>query len=661
MKIFSSRKSRLLLLSIFFLILAAFFFLPSENHILPSEDVRFEQFTEKLFLNEISSNTLNLHYTLANPEKYGIKNYKISLGSVSPENHKKNIRSLKALEKKLLTFSPEKLSEENQMLYDILRLEFSSQLSAGEEYLLSEPLGPNLGIQAQLPALLAEYTFRNSRDIKDYFSLLSSIPAYFHEIMEFERQKSEQGLFMSNDSADRIISQCTAFTENSKDNFLHDMFQQRMDKLLVQKRITRKQYDSFLNMHTQLMENYVFPAYETLSKDLAGLKGSGKNKIGLAGLPGGKAYYESLIKNSVGDYRSIQEIEKELQNKLLQDYEKLQELLKKDPKIPEKAAKQSNFPKYSPEQMLDYLRRIMTDDFPALTVSDYEVKYVHKSMEDFSSPAFYLTPPIDALSPNVIYINRKNQISQAELFTTLAHEGFPGHMYQTLYFGNQHAAPLRNLLSCGGYIEGWATYTEFHSYQYGAPYLGIEPDVMQFLSLNRSVSLCLYSLLDIGIHYKGWTPKVVKDTLTVFGITKDDVCRDIFQYIAENPSNYLKYYLGYLNFSNLEALIRELQGNSFSIKDFHRNLLELGPAPFPVIKKYLLLRYSEEKTKKAYSSNSLYAGLFFISGRNQKILLNSAAPSPKLPAAPRLNPLKLPVSFHHEISCGAHLLHGLFL
>ena len=53
----------------------------------------------------------------------------------------------------------EKLSKENQIIYDILRLSFATQLSAADDYLLAEPLGANLGIQAQLPVLLAEYTF----------------------------------------------------------------------------------------------------------------------------------------------------------------------------------------------------------------------------------------------------------------------------------------------------------------------------------------------------------------------------------------------------------------------------------------------------------------------------------------------------------------------
>ena len=243
------------------------------------------------------------------------------------------------------------------------------------------------------------------------------------------------------------------------------------------------------------------------------------------------------------------------------------------------------------KKILAFLQDTITKDFPALTVKDYEVKYVPKAIEEFSSPAFYLTPPIDTLNPNTIYINKGSSVSCPELFTTLAHEGFPGHLYQTLYFGKQNASPIRSCLSCSGYIEGWATFVEDRSYRYAADFLNISPASMEFLRLNRCISLCLYSLLDIGIHDKGWNFTAVSEILSSFGVTEEDVCHEIFQYIVENPANYLKYYLGFLNFSSLENTIRELEGDAFDLKKFHKNVLEIGPAPFPVLKKYLLMKY----------------------------------------------------------------------
>ncbi|MFR5970913.1 MAG: DUF885 family protein [Clostridium sp.] len=50
------------------------------------------------------------------------------------------------------------------------------------------------------------------------------------------------------------------------------------------------------------------------------------------------------------------------------------------------------------------------------------------------SPAFYLTPPIDEPAANVIYINHAAKYRHQNLHATLAHEGYPGHLFQNCYF-----------------------------------------------------------------------------------------------------------------------------------------------------------------------------------------------------------------------------------
>ncbi len=580
------KKKFLLPIFLFFLLSIVFFL--SKNNLFLTENHRFEKFTSRLFASQITSNTLNLHYTLAYPEQFGIENTPICLGSLKQENQEKEFAGLENYQKALEGFSFEKLSRTNQITYDILKLEFSTQLSGQNFWFLQEPLRPNLGIQSQLPVLLAEYTFRCGKDIKDYFSLLSSLPAYYREILDFEKQKSENGFFMSDSSADRVIAQCRAFMEDPSSNYLSSMFQDKIEHLKASDRITEKQALSYIKLHDKIMKTCVFPAYETLCQELEKLKGTGNNPGGLANLPGGTSYYHYLIQMETGDFRPVEEIETRLYQQLRQDYQALQTLLKENPHAIEDLHTLSEKKTHMPKEILSYLNQIMKKDFPSISVSDYKVKYVHSSMEEFSSPAFYLTPPADTLSPNTIYINKSTEISPAELFTTLAHEGFPGHLYQTLYYGNTNPPLIRNLLGCSGYVEGWATYAEFLSFRYGADYLGVSPDLMEFLRLNRCVNLCLYSLLDIGIHFHGWDQASVSKTLYSFGILSQDTCGEIFQYIVENPGNYLKYYVGYLNFTDLRTKAEHASKKEFNLKQFHQQILEIGPAPFPVLEKYVM-------------------------------------------------------------------------
>lgn len=65
------------------------------------------------------------------------------------------------------------------------------------------------------------------------------------------------------------------------------------------------------------------------------------------------------------------------------------------------------------------------------------------------------------------------------------------------------------------------------------------------------------------------------------------VISEIYRYIAETPSNYLKYYVGYLNFKDLKEEQEALLGDAFDLKAFHYQVLAIGPVQFPVLEKYI--------------------------------------------------------------------------
>ena len=154
------------------------------------------------------------------------------------------------------------------MTYDILEQDFSTQLSLGDNYMLTEVLSPSLGIQAQLPVLLAEYTFRTEQDIADYLNLLTSIPKYFEEIVVFEQEKSEQGLFMSDTTVDRIAEQCNAFVESASSNYLTAMFREKLENMAsgasaeASYQPSPQDIDRYIEAHQKVMDTQVFPAYQ---------------------------------------------------------------------------------------------------------------------------------------------------------------------------------------------------------------------------------------------------------------------------------------------------------------------------------------------------------------------------------------------------------------
>lgn len=599
-------RPALLLLLILFAFLFAWRFTPLSGFIplpdfLQSEDERFVRFTEQIFRSEMSGNTLNLHYTIADPSAYDIDTSRVSLGDASLKARQQGCTSIENYLKALSDFDYEKLSAKHQLTYDIFQNYLETELSEADLLLYDEPLSPTLGIQAQLPVVLAEYTFRTKGDIEDYLCLLSQIPDYFSSILSFERDKAQAGLFMSDDCALEVIRQCKDFLADGEKNYLVEIFDEKIDAI---RNLTADEKIGYKSRNKSVVTGYVLPAYETLISGIAALEGSGTNDRGLAWFPKGTSYYEYLVKSSVGDDRPIEEIEEQIKSRMVADYSAIQSLAQKQA-APSTGTEESSAAADTEEEtpaantakdvsaassaagtsqpalMLDELREKITADFPVLPGVSCVVKYVHPSLQAHLSPAFYLTPAIDDYKNNVIYINPASDYSELELFTTLAHEGYPGHLYQSVYFHAQSPDLLRCLLDTGGYTEGWATYVEMYAY-------GLwdgNPETAALGQKNRSFTLGLASLLDIGIHYHGYSLEQVEDFLGKLGFS-EDTARSLYQSILQSPANYLKYYVGYLNFCSLRDTVKEKQQADFSLKEFHRFVLDMGPAPFSVLQKY---------------------------------------------------------------------------
>lgn len=537
-----------------------------------SSDRQFRTFTRSLFQTEVSANTISLHYTLRSPSDYGIADIPATYGSLSsdPVAAKASVRNVLS---SLQEFDPDTLSSENALTFKILDT-YLKNASTGTDYLLyQEPLGPVSGIHTQLPVLLSEYSFYDTQDVETYLALLKETPSYFDSVIRFEQKKAASGLFMPDYQADSVLDTCQSFINMGKENYLVSTFNERIASLDL---LPENKKDSFQKENMKLVIEEIYPAYQNLITAIKSLKGKGMNEQGLSHFPYGKKYYEYLVRQTTGCNESISRLRLMTRAQILEDLSAMQKVL-----FPADAAltQASVLEQTSPDSMLDDLRSKITDTFPEIPDVDFQVKYVPESMQDYLSPAFYMIPAIDNLTENVIYINNGQTASGLNLYTTLAHEGYPGHLYQTVYFSASEPDPIRSILDFGGYVEGWATYAEMMSY-YLAPLPKTEASLLQ---KNSSVILGLYALADMGIHYDGWS---VTDTVRFFsdyGINDPNAVQSVYKLIIGSPANYLKYYIGYLKFYELKKEMADAMGNQFSQKEFHRAVLDVGPAPFEIV------------------------------------------------------------------------------
>lgn len=554
----------------------------------PGENRRFSSYVQKRFRSEVTSSAITLHYTLADPSSCGITPGTASFGSVSLPDRTAYDDVLQNVETMLSSFHRNRLSRENQITLDLLLYELECEQMPGSTSLLAEPLGPSLGIQAQLPVLLAEYPFRTQQDVADYLHLLQDLPRYFSEIIALEQEKSRLDVFLNDLAVDGIVGQCSAFladADTPETHLLHTVFQ---NKLQSSGLFSSEEMELCLQTHKKLLTSCVFPAYRSLSDALSSLRGKGtQNDGGLSRQEGGLSYYQYLLRSRVGVDASPEELSLLLTRQLADQCEEMKTILDQNPSL-SLSAQELVLSFTTPEEMLLDLQSAIAEDFPALSDITYEIKTVDDSLKDFLSPAFYLTPPADVNSPNSIYLNPADEMEGIELYSTLAHEGFPGHLYQTVSFSRSDPLLIRHLYAPSGYVEGWATYVESYACRYAARSLDTKTQALcRLWYLNRSVHLTLCSLLDLGIHSQGWLLSDAASFLAQFGITDVKAVASLYQYILETPANYLKYCVGALSFSQILAETQEQEGEAFSLQNFHKKLLDLGPLPFPLVEKYL--------------------------------------------------------------------------
>ena len=592
----------------------------------------FSTYTSRLFRQELAQDTITLHYTLSDPEAYGFKNMSASLGDFTYASFQKRIQDLKDQQVSLQNFLDQDLSEQDAMTAELLDWWLTGQIEMEDFYYFQEPLGPTLGVQAQLPVLLAEFAFRKEADVDLYLDLLKQLPDYFAQIIDFEREKASHGMFLNGESLDQILAQCNAMLTVDEHHFLITSFSDRLRDCSFVSDSHRTAYEI---RNRQIINDCVVPAYQSLITSLGQLRSTQNQALGLYHTPGGLSYFEHLLKYTVGTDLTISQISRLLDDQMETDYETVYaaieegiDLLEHDSVATadsdtanssasgDMASAQTASDASSPLYILLDLQKKINEDFPMPPDTNFQVKTVPDSLAPYLSPAFYLTPPVDATQENTIYINPSQNTDGITLLTTLAHEGYPGHLYQHTFEQLDSYDPIRSLIYVGGYTEGWGLYSELYAYDF----LDMNKTKANALMALSSLNYAICASLDLSVHGMGWNEAQCVSYLASFGITDTTQIHKLYLQLLEEPGNYLKYYLGYLEICKLKESALALSSN-WSLYDFHNWFLTTGPAPFSILTEHLEdLEISPKLLKRMSQDFHLLSVQPFHDGRNHFLM-----------------------------------------
>lgn len=551
------------------------------------EQQEFEQYLDDYFKDVVTDDTLTYNYTIRDGADYGLEEPEVTLGDpgMTAEEIGQDKEEFEGWVKKLDAIDRSCLTEDQKLTYDVLDEYFEVSAGIFDNVYLYEPFSPMRGLQANIATNFTDYRFDDKGDVERYIELLGQIPDYFAEYLDFEQEKSEKGYFMSDAVCDKVISQCKDFVADKENHFMVTTFNDNIDALDF---LTDEEKAEYKEANKQAVVNSLLPAFENVAAVLSGLKGTRTNDGGICNYDGGKEYYEYLLKNFAGTAKSPEEVidmlDTELQKLMVSLY---QYYLGNQAAYEYFAANYDSIfaetDQMTASEMVDKMMETASEHYPDAGTINYKAEALDKNLETIMDDvlAYYMAPAIDDPDNNLI---RVNGLHTDGMWTTLAHEGYPGHMLQNAYYMSTDPEPVRTLMNFLGYKEGWAMYACYDSlyyYEYEEPEYG--DTIAALYQLNDEMSYLMMGRVDLGINYEGWTLQDTADYLTKNGMD-GSAAQELYTTMVGDPAVYQSYSTGYYEMKELRDYAEEKMGDDFDLKTFNTIILETGPCQFDILK-----------------------------------------------------------------------------
>lgn len=512
------------------------------------------------------SSTDNLPFDLTNP-----------LGAFTEEAVEEQAL-IDQFNERLSAISFNSLDSHQKKVYRSIRwfLDCEAQSLALPDY--ASTLGPMGGLLTSTNTVMTEYYLRNDEDIQNYIAMLNDIPRFLNDILlEIDYQET-LGIAPSAYAYSEALSKKDGLTSIEEHPYLNAFISN-----IAEAGLSDESVSSYVSQVSSILTDTIIPAYQNFFAALETKSQTAGESRGLCSYDQGLNYYEALIRANTGSDMSADAMFDYLESKIADDIIAMSEIYYRNPSAV-KAADAIEVPTTDPEEILSLLEEKTLELFPEIDNHDFQLSYLPKTLEQSNTLAYYMSPPSDLLSRNVIRVNGSAIGSdEAMLWTTLSHEGFPGHLYQTQYTRQYVSAyPLEALLSCTGTSEGWAFYVERMSLDWA----DVDEDTADIYWYNSSINMALSALVDIGVNAKDWTNEDIASFLSDYlsGITADS-CQSLYDTVANDPGAYLPYAFGYYQ---MVDLFDSINTDYSSESSMYRAFLNVSTLPLSLVNKYLI-------------------------------------------------------------------------
>ena len=552
--------------------------LPAQMTVYAEEETKdnpdFDTYMTEAFVELMETDYLTMHYDVRDPSHYGIAEPEsFDFAEASWDSYAEAAEDYEESIAELKEFDYDSLSLRQKHDYDTLMTIYRNGAEINRYPLLDSVFNPYSGVLDNFVTNMTEFAFREKRDFADYLKVLATIPQFLEECLELTRRQSAEGVFLTDTLLDETKAWIADFCAKTDDNELIRIFEGHVDEFADLSDEERRDYKA---QNRALVLNEIIPALQHVSDELEKLRGTNKYEGGTANYPGGEDYYLALARYKTGSDESLEEMMEICRNYIDETLDMII-MLYSDPHLDSLYDTEAvDFS--SPEEILEFHRAHLSDEYPDGPDVNYVCSYLDPTLINDAVNAYYLTPPVDDPTDNVIRVNGESVQEINDLYDTLAHEGFPGHCYQVTWYLNTNPNPLRAANSVVGYAEGWAMYTQFNSWLYS----GLSKSVALMHAAELGLNYVLSAYMDMGINGLGWSVDDLRQELKDMGLNPA-IAPDQYDFLISRPGMLLPYGYGLATMMRLRGKASTALGDDFDAKEFNEVLLTYGDRPFSIV------------------------------------------------------------------------------
>ena len=536
----------------------------------------FDYAADTLFQDIMDSSPINLHYSFSFPEDYESSDQP-PLGTFS-ESFTETEEILNRAKENLAAVDYNSLTAKQKQVYRMI--DHYADINLGYCSLpdYTNTLGPMGGILSSLNTTITEYYLLSEQDIEGYISVLKDIPRFLEDVVKEIEYQEGIGYAPSLYAYEQALENKDAMTTLENHPYL-----EAFESNVAETGLSDDVVANYTEQVKTVLTDEVLPAFSSFYQTLETKKASAGESKGLASYDQGKEYYELLVKDNTGTDMTPLELKDYLTDKLTEGLMSLSQAYSRNPNLLNEMDSLTA-PETDADAVLEALKEKVAECMPDIGDTTYTLSYLPEALQIPNNLAYYLSSPIDNTARNIIRINPSEVGDDSMLlWTTMAHEGYPGHLYQHQYFmQNSFEYDIETLIGSLGTSEGWAYYVEKLSLEWA----GLDEVVADAYFTNQVMSMAIIAVADIGVNYEGWGLDETSNFLsTYYGRVDNDTCQNIIDTCANDPGTYLPYSVGCYQ---TEDLFEQIADNYSSDKDMYAAYLKLGSLPFTLLEKYLI-------------------------------------------------------------------------